>query len=671
MTHALRTLAPLLVLPLALCLLFPGALPGPRVVSADDHLSVHPLFQGAEGGGAVRHPHLSDPALQFKALQRRTVAALRRGEAPLWNPDLYGGAPLLADAQSAPLSVPTLLRVALPESTAQDLGVAWVLLWLGAGTAGLLAALGCGPAAAAAGGAAAMLGPFPQVWLLHPHAATFAWLPWIVWGLERRSAVWVALATAGLLAGGHPGTAVHCGMLVALWCAWRRPGVGTLAGLGVGALLAAPLWMPLLELAQRSTTAAARVAVPLEPRQLLDLLWPGALGHPAEGTWEGPGSWADGQLHPGLGTMALALLALGRRPGRVLAGTWVVLVGLSLVALPGPVAHGRLGSEAAWLLAVAAGLGVQALAAHPGRQAVAVVAVLVTGLGARSADQASLPAADHDPRPARWVGSLRAAVCAPQCARVLGLGWAGQPNTLALAGLADVRGYDLPVSRDTKRLMEALNPRPRGPWYPVDALPPVPLLRFLGVGAVLVAPSDEPLEALAPLPLPDAPVQAYAVPDPAPLSWLAPAPRRIDDPVVALQQVAADPDAQRQPPVEGPVPPQGQGPAVPLSVEWIGDSRLSVGLPPGSRGLAVVQQAWAPGWRAAVDGTPRGVRRVGGVWLGVPVQPGEKTLELRYRPQGWILGIRLGVLGVLGLFGAAVCVAWRRRRGHDGRREPR
>lgn len=639
----------LLLLPLTLVLRFPGALPGPRVVSADDHLTVHPVFQTASGGGAVRHPHLSDPALQFKALQRRTVAALRRGEAPLWNPDLYGGAPLLADAQSAPLSAPTLARVAFVENTAQDVGVAWVLLWLGGGTAGLLLALGCGLPAAALGGVAAMLSPYPQVWLLHPHAATLAWLPWVLWGLERRSGVWVAVAVAGLLAGGHPGTAVHSLGVAAMWAIWRWPGLRVALGALVGVLLASPLWLPLAELAQRSTTAAARVAVPLEPRQLLDLVWPGVLGHPARGTWAGPGSWADGQLHPGLGTLAVALLGLSRKPGRVLWAGWALMVAASLLPLPGPVAHGRLGSEAAWLLAVAAGLGAHTVASRPLWQGALCAGVLATGLWARSADQGSLPAAAHDPAPAPWVADLRAAVCAPDCARVLGLDWAGQPNTLALAGLPDLRGYDLPVSVDTKRLMTALNPRPRGPWYPVEELPPVPLLRFLGVGAVLTTPERAAQPELERIPVVDAPLRAFRVPDPAPGAWLAPAPRRVDDPALALRQVAADPNAQRRPPVEGPSLPRGQGDAQPLAVTWTGSSRLGVTLAGNTPGIVVVQQAWAPGWRAAVDGVPRALRRVGGVWLGVPVTAADRRVDLRYRPDGWIWGVRLGVVGVLGL----------------------
>jgi len=65
-----RRLLPWLLLLLVPCLLFPGALPGPRVVSADDHLSVHHAWQVGPGGH-VHNPHLSDPALQFDALRRR------------------------------------------------------------------------------------------------------------------------------------------------------------------------------------------------------------------------------------------------------------------------------------------------------------------------------------------------------------------------------------------------------------------------------------------------------------------------------------------------------------------------------------------------------------------------------------------------------------------------
>jgi len=660
---------PLLLLLLVPALWFPGALPGPRVVSADDHLSVHHLFQQADGGGSVRHPHLSDPALQFKALQRRTVEALRRGEAPLWNPDLYGGAPLLADAQSRAASPVTLLRLVLPEDAAQDAGVAWTLLWLGLGTALLAGALGLGPWAALAAGAAAMLGPYPSVWLLHPHATTFCWLPWLLWAIETRRGWAIALAVAGMATGGHPGTLTHGLGVGAAWWVARSRGPGVALCMGVGLLLAAPLLLPLLELAGRSETAQARVAVPLAPRQLLDLVWPGALGHPSTDTWHGPGSWADGQLHPGLATLALALWGARDRLGRGLLLGWAAMVALSLLPLPGPVAHGRLGSEAAWLLALGAGVGVRRLAGDRAlRGAALTAAVVATGLWARRHDQGSLPAADHDPAPAPWVTELRAAACDDgPCARVLGLGWAAQPNTLSLVGLGDLRGYDLPVSTDTRRLMVALRPRPRGPWFPVDDLPTLALLRFHGVGVVLTPP-DRSLD-LEPVPLRDAPVRAWRIPDPAPMAWLAVAPRPATDPKAALAQVAADPQAATRPPVEGVADRGSAGPARPLAAAWDGASRVALDLPDDATGVVVLNQSWAPGWRASIDGAPAPVLRAGGTRVAVAVQAGDRRLDLRYRPGGWVAGLQAcaaGGLSWLVLLGAAL-----RRRSIQSRRPER
>ena len=120
-----RHVWPWVMLVMAPFWLFPDAWLSDGVVSADDHLSVHPAFQET-AGGAVRHPHLSDPALQFAALRARVVHDLKQGEVPLWNPDLYGGAPLLADGQSMVGSPVTWFRLLFAEDLAQDLGVAWV-----------------------------------------------------------------------------------------------------------------------------------------------------------------------------------------------------------------------------------------------------------------------------------------------------------------------------------------------------------------------------------------------------------------------------------------------------------------------------------------------------------------------------------------------------------------
>ena len=666
---AARRWWPLSALLLVPVLAFPGALPGPRVVSADDHLSVHVAFQEAPGG-QVRHPALSDPSLQFKALQRRVVSELRAGRVPLWNPDLYGGTDLLADGQSQVATPGTLLRVVLDEDTAQDAAVAFVLLWTGLGAALLGAALGLGPWAATVAGAAAMTGPVPFVWLLHPHAATFAWLPWLLLAVQRRSGVGAALAVAGLLGGGHPGMMVHGLGIAAAWWAVRARSWRVAAGVGVGALLAAPVLAPLWEAAQASATVAARGHTPLHPAQLLDLVWPGWHGHPAGSGHAGPGIWADGVLHPGLGAFALAAVAAARHPGaRGLALGWLACVGLALAPLPGPVDHGRLAQVGALLLALAAGWGAATLGG-PRLRAGALALVVGTGLWARHRDQGTLPASLHDPAPAAWTRALAAELgCVPDpealaCRRVLGLSWMLQPNTGALAGLRDVRGYDLPVHRGTWALMNALRRPAQGPWFPVDAAPPGPLLRSLGVGAIVTDP-DTVLQ-LDEIPLPAAPVRAWRVPGARPRAWVAGGVQVAADGQAALAALATgDPD---RPPVEGaPRLAATARSAGVASFAHTGGARLDIGV--SAPGLLVVNEAWRAGWRARVDGVPAPVLRVGGVMLGVAVPEGARAVALYHRPDGWIRGQRLFLVGAVGLLILAG-LALRRRATLAPRRRP-
>lgn len=60
--------------------------------------------------------------------------------------------------------------------------------------------------------------------------------------------------------------------------------------------------------------------------------------------------------------------------------------------------------------------------------------------------------------------------------------------------------------------------------------------------------------------------------------------------------------------------------------------------------ILVLPQAWAPGWRAWVDGQPAPVRRVGGVLIGVEVPAlGPHNVEVVYRPLADFVGV--GITG--------------------------
>ncbi len=642
------------------------------MVSADDHLSVHPAFQH-EAGGRVVHPQLSDPALQFRALEKSVLQALRAGEAPLWNRDLYAGAPLLADAQSMVGSPRTWIRLLFPAGYAQNTGVAWVLVWGSMGMAGLAATLGRSwvrateEEAQRIGVFAALISfflPFPHVWLLHPHAATAAWIPWLLWSCCTDRSWLVALSVFGLSGGGHPGTWVHgmgFGLLAWAFAAPRGERAKNLGGLVVGLLLSAPFLLPLAEQAARSETLVSRVGSHLEPKQLLDLLWPGALGHPARETWQTPGVWADGQLNPGPLTLALAGIAMSRNPqARWMLGLWGACLTFSYTGLPGPFAHARLGSLGALLVALAASLALPTLRISRRNSIILAGLLLIQGLWMRRSDQHTLPSREHGPEPAAWTTLLANSVGE---GRVLGLGWMLQPNTGALAGLADLRGYDLPVSHETARLMGALRAPPQGPWFPVDKVPPRGLLQFGAVRALVHFPdrTDLELTALEVLPLPSTVAAAHWVERDAPRAWLATSAEQVSSPDEAIRRLQTG-DRRGRPPVEIPVGALS-GTEGWQAAQWQpnGPNAASVTLPADhSTGLLVISEAWAPGWAAWVDGNASSVLRVGGAFQGVEVPAGARSIKLRYQPAGWTWGLRLGGVGLLGL----LVLVWKARRGN-------
>ena len=630
---------PLLLLLLIPVAMFPGAIPGERIVSASDHLSVHHAFQ-TEPGGRVRNPHLSDPALQFRALEAAVSRSIRAGEVPLWNPMIWTGAPLLGDAQSMVGSPATWLRIGLSEALGADAAVVWLLLWVGLGSALFAASLGATPWGAAIAGAAAMTSPYVSVWLLHPHAATAVWLPWILLGLHRRSPLITSVATAGLLMGGHPETAAHAGMVVMAALIVRfRWWVG-ITWLSVGAALSAPVWMPFVEEVLRSSTLHAHGGNTLATGQLLDLIWPSYHGHPALETWTArQWSWADGRIHPGLGTLLLAVMALAAARERWLWGLWLGGLLVAIFGMPGPLNHARLGGFVALLLAISAGLAPVRRMAWVG-----LLAVTASGIWAGWHDQGSLSPAVHNPAPAPWTSRLAEHVSTD---RVVGLGWALQPNTGALVGIRDVRGYDLPVSVDTERMQTLLNPRPVRPWFRIDTPPATSLLRFLAVRAIL---SPEPLANG--LNLGPAPLFAQSVEGGLGRAWLAVAPTEAADPSGAARMLLSSNDPIAHPPVEGLTGPWPQtGSPIPVDALRETPNTIEMSVTAPAPAIAVISDAWHPGWSVTVDDQPATALRVGGIVRGVQVEAGSHTIRWTFKPTTWNAAWIVWLVGLATLAG--------------------
>ena len=74
----------------------------------------------------------------------------------------------------------------------------------------------------------------------------------------------------------------------------------------------------------------------------------------------------------------------------------------------------------------------------------------------------------------------------------------------------------------------------------------------------------------------------------------------------------------------------------------------------------MIAETWDPGWRAWSDGRPVAVERLRGILMAVPVGPGSGSVELRYHPDGFALGMVLSALGLCVLAAGAAGGARRR-----------
>ena len=220
--------------------------------------------------------------------------ALRNGHWPLWNADAGAGMPLLADPQSQvlqPLVVadyPFPLMAAVGITAALRVLVALVFTFL------LLRRLGLGEAAAVGGSLAFGLGGFTMLWLGWPMANCASLLPAVVYGIVRcdreaeekrderdgRDLVFLFLATAALLLGGHPEVMVYSLAFAGLFLLDRvrrrgRSGGGRLlvrcgGAMALAAGLASPVLLPAVEYLPE-TDRAATVMAAMPPISLSEL----------------------------------------------------------------------------------------------------------------------------------------------------------------------------------------------------------------------------------------------------------------------------------------------------------------------------------------------------------------------------------------------------------------
>lgn len=261
-----------------------------------------------EGGGDLASTLL--PFYSFAASE------LKSGRLPLWNPYLYGGAPFIADLQTAvfyPLNWPVFLLPQVTYESLQFLVLAHLLL----AAAGMYLLCVYGPlptgrVAAVVAGLAFALCDYMVVHLGNLNlVAGAAWMPWLALAVGRgvMSRRWVPFAFGGLalsmmLLAGHIQPFLYGMLLAALIAAfgvvlaWRENGPRAALGVALRALIvplvavgvSAVQLLPGIELRELTARAAVSYDVSIEysmpPVQLLSLIVPDLFGR-------GPGSyWA-------------------------------------------------------------------------------------------------------------------------------------------------------------------------------------------------------------------------------------------------------------------------------------------------------------------------------------------------------------------------------------------
>jgi hypothetical protein len=289
---------------------------------------------------------------------------IRGGRLPLFNPYIWGGAPLLADWNAAAAYPLTLLFAALPGTLAWTLNMIVTWAVAGLGMFCFLRALRLGSVPSLLGAVSfAFAGAMPAQVAHLGLVAGMSWVPLQLLAVlrltETRDAAsrlrWTAVlaGTFGLtILAGEPRAIADAGVIIVIYAAWRvirlgrGPGpaavsaaVGSVAGgLVLGVCLGAVQWLPGLAAIGTSQRGASSVALfnsgSLPHRWLLLMLVPDLLG--GSGSLGQPAFFANYNLaevtgYIGILPLVAAAALLGRLRRRPRLPEWAIWHVMALV----------------------------------------------------------------------------------------------------------------------------------------------------------------------------------------------------------------------------------------------------------------------------------------------------------------------------------------------------
>jgi hypothetical protein len=254
-------------------------------------------------------------------------------------------------------------------------------------------------------------------------------------------------------------------------------------------------------------------------------------------------------------------------------------------------------------------------------------------------------------------------------------------NLGAMSGLSDIRGYDgIDPARMTELLLSVADPTsavfpyaqvqwlmPRGAFAPDGALLLPPAFDMLGVRYVIFRGSPPPHAR-----------PAFTGPD----YWVMVnsnalervfVPRRVETVVDGKERLAklsaADFEPREVAYVEAPVGVPGACRGTARVVEEI-PTRVVVSFQMETPGLVVLADRWDVGWRAYLNGQRVPILPANHAVRGVVVPAGNGTLEFRYEPASFALGLWLAGMAVVLLLAWTGIAALKTRRGRQSPGQP-
>lgn len=570
-------------------------------------------------------PLLGNLLLYFHPLYEQTTRQLVAGHLPLWNPLEALGVPLLADPQAGALAPAHVLFRVLPFAAAFRLNLLLDVALLASGGWLLARRLGLRGAAAALAGAAAAGNGFAFYHAgMIAHLDSLALAPFVLlfWAAGRGG--WAGLALALQLAGGHPFFA-YMTLVAALFLTpprpWRALAAAALSAGALGALTV----LGAAALFSRSGRAgavdpAAVFVYSLDPDALWRMLF-FPLWNRAEGAFVGDPTITT--FYVGPLAAALALAGACRKGTARLAG----LAGFCLLMALGP--YTPLYPA---LLRALPGLSLFRYPAQWGGPASLALALLCGG------GLSLLPRRARAFAAAAIVADLALFCARPPAGRAGAAFLSARPQTLArpeLAGGARVA--------HTERFfaLEAAAGNGAADWAARKAALAPSHASVFGVGELvsdnIAASLDVRREA----------ARALATGDRAALARLG---------VGLVVDSSADGRPELTPLSPGPRAVLVPGGRARVVAERPG--RVELEVEPAAEGKLVLADAWAPGWRAYVDGRAEPAWPEGAlISCGVPVSAAR--VVLLYRPLYARAGAALTALALAAALSAALAAARR------------